>query len=142
MPAIRSLDQVARKWNEVTPLRADEYKTGVENPKKDWATEAIAANDVYKTAVTAAATQGRYGAGVKNAGTRKWQDNSSTKGPSRFSEGVLLAKDAYEDGFSPYHDEIAKVELPPRGAKGDPANINRVSTITRALHEKKLAMLK
>ena len=141
MPAIRSIDKIAEKWATVTPQRATQYKEGIEDPKKDWAKEATAAEERYKAGVTAAATEGRYGKGVAKAGTDKWKRMAAAKGPSRFAEGVMVARPDYHKGFAPYADEIAKVELPPRGPKGDPANINRVAAIAKALHEKKKSLL-
>uniref|UniRef100_A0A6M3LKB2 Uncharacterized protein n=1 Tax=viral metagenome TaxID=1070528 RepID=A0A6M3LKB2_9ZZZZ len=142
MANIRPIDSIVRKWKEVTPLRATEYAFGIRNPKKDWASEAIAANDTFVKAVTMAAQQGRYKGGVAAAGTTKWQDNSIAKGPNRFSEGVLLSAPAYEAGIVPFHKVIQDTTLPPRGPTGDPTNLNRVAVIDKALHDKKLALRK
>lgn len=141
MPAIRSIDKIASKWATVTPQRAPQYAEGVKDPKKDWAKEAVEAEERYKAGVTAAANEGRYGKGVKRAGTEKWQKMAAKKGPSRYAEGVMIAKPNYEQGFAPFAEEIARVELPPRGPKGDPANIQRVAAIAQALHNKKKALL-
>lgn len=139
MAAIRPIDTITDKFITVTPGRATQYKQGVENPLRDWEENALAAEETYKRGVTEAANRGMYGKGVKKAGTRKWQKGASQKGPTRFSEGVMLAKDAYKAGFAPYAEEIARIELPPRGPKGDPANIQRVAVIAKALRERKLA---
>ncbi len=139
MAAIRPIDTITEKFISVTPGRATQYKQGVENPLRDWEENAIAAEDTYKRGVTEAASKGMYGKGVRKAGTRKWQKGASQKGPTRFSEGVMLSKDAYKAGFAPYAEEIARTELPPRGPKGDPANIQRVAVIAKALRERKLA---
>ena len=79
--------------------------------------------------------------GKLKRGTDKWKKMASTKGPSRFAEGVMVAKPDYEKGFAPFAEEIAKTELPPRGPKGDPANIQRVAAIAAALHKKKMELL-
>ena len=142
MAGIRPIDKVANKWGEVTPLRASQYADGVQNPRRDWATSAGAANATYARAVTVAAQAGRYGAGVKKAGSDKWQKKALSKGPNRFSEGVMLGKADFQEGFAPYHEVIARTELPPRGPKGDPANINRVAVIAKALSDKKQSTLK
>ena len=139
MAAIRPIDTITEKFITVTPGRATQYKQGVENPLRDWEQNAIAAEETYKRGVTEAANKGMYGKGVKKAGTRKWQKGASQKGPTRFSEGVMLSKDAYKAGFAPYAEEIARTELPPRGPKGDPANIQRVAVIAKALRARKLA---
>lgn len=135
MPKVRALTMIAEKWSRVTPTRATDYKLGVENPKEDWQAEALAAEDRYKVAVTEAANKGRYGAGVSKAGTKRWQERALKKGPSRFSEGVAIARPDYERAWAPYREVIERTELPPRGPKGDPANIQRVAAMARALHE-------
>jgi len=138
MPAIRSAKAIAEKWKRVTPGRSEDYKHGVENPRKDWEEETAAAEGRYKKGVMEAANKGLFGRGVKNAGTGKWKEKTLKKGPTRFAEGVMLSGDDYEKGFAPYADVIAKTELPPRGPKGDPANIARVAAIAGALHKAKV----
>ncbi len=138
MANIRSASDIADKWGRVTPARSVDYKKGVENPKRDWAEAAEAAEGTYKQAVVEAANAGRYGKGVAKAGTAKWKANAIAKGPSRFAAGVALGKGAYLKGFSPYQEVIANTALPPRGPKGDPANLQRVVVIATALHDKKI----
>lgn len=138
MAKIRSIAHIAEKWATVTPQRASDYQEGVKNPKKNWAEEAIKAEEVYKEAVTKAAAEGRYGKGVSGAGQEKWQKRTLAKGPSRFSEGVMIARPDYEKGFAPYRDAIEGVELPPRAPKGDPRNIERVAVIAKILHAVKV----
>lgn len=139
MASIRSAAEIADKWGRVTPARSIDYKKGVENPKRDWAEAAEAAEGVYKQAVIEAANAGRYGKGVAKAGTQKWKTNAIAKGPSRFAAGVALGKGAYLKGFAPYQEVIASTELPPRGPKGDPANLQRVVVLAAALHSKKIS---
>ena len=138
MAKIKSIADISEKWNRVTPTRSMDYKEGVANPKKDWAEEAIAAEDTYKRGVIEAANQGRYGKGIANAGTKKWKDKALNLGPSRFAEGVAVAKKDYEAGFAPYRDVIESTDLPPRGPKGDPSNLQRVAVVATALHNAKL----
>lgn len=140
MAEIKALSEIVAKWVAVTPLRADQYRLGVASPKRDWAAESIAANDVYVRGVTVAAQAGRYAGGVRRVGTTKWQDRTLAKGPHRFSEGVMMAGPDFEAGFAPFHAEIAKTVLPPAMPKGDPANIQRCAVIAAALHAKKIAL--
>jgi len=139
MAAIRPIDTITEKFISVTPGRATQYRQGVENPLRDWEAGATAAQETWKRAITEAAGKGMYGKGIKKAGTEKWKKGATTKGPTRFAEGVLLSKDNYKAGFAPYAEEIARTELPPRGPKGDPTNIQRVAVIAKALRNRKLA---
>lgn len=142
MPKVRSASDVANKWARVTPMRSEDYRIGVENPKRDWATATAAANDRYVQGVTTAAQAGRFAGGVKKAGTRKWQERAAAKGPSRFAEGVAIAQPDYESGWGPFRDVIEKTSLPPRYPKGDPRNHERSKGMGVALHKAKLEQVK
>jgi len=138
VPAIKPARAIAEKWARVTPQRDADYRAGVEAPLKDWATEAVNANDRYVEGVTMAAQAGRYATGVQEAGTEKWKRGALQKGVQRWGPGVRVAQGDYERGFAPYREVIERVELPPRRPAGDPANIERVAAIARALHEAKV----
>ena len=107
MPAVKSTAAVAEKWSRVTPMRQEDYKLGVQNPRTPWAQASKAAEDRYKTGVAEAATQGRYGKGVTAAGDQRWQSKALAKGPTRFAEGVALSAPDYQAGVAPYLDAIA-----------------------------------
>lgn len=137
MPKIRSASDIANKWKRVTPGRTEDYRLGIENPKKDWEDETARAESTYKEAVIKAANEGRFGKGVKAAGTTKWKEGALTKGTLRWGPGIEMGKDNYEKGFAPYRDVIEKVNLPKRYPKGDPRNLERVKAIANALHKAK-----
>jgi len=141
MAEIRPLDHIAKKWARVTPQRRPDYEFGVNNPRRDWAEAAAAADGTWKEAITAAAAAGRFGKGVKKAGTAKWKDRAIKKGPSRFAEGVIIGMPDYQKGFAPFAEAIKATSLPERFPKGDPRNIGRVSVIADALHKKRLELL-
>lgn len=139
MAEIKSAKAIAEKWARVTPGRIEDYKLGVQNPKRDWEKETLAAKDNWKAGVDAAATKGLFAKGVAKAGTAKWQDKALAKGPGRFAEGVYIAKDDYEKGFAPYRDAIEKTDLGPRFPRRDPRNLDRVKRIVDALVKQKIS---
>lgn len=139
MAEIKSAGQIAEKWSRVTPQRNADYEAGVRQPGKDWANNTAAAESSYEGGVQNAIQQKRFGKGVKNAGTAKWQAKTLEKGTQRWGPGVSVAQADYEAGFAPYRDEIERTSLPPRYPKGDPRNIERVSKLAKALHAKKVA---
>ncbi len=118
-------------------MRTEDYRLGIENPRRDWQKETAAASDRYKMGVDSAHTKGMFTKGVNRAGSSKWKKNSLQKGPSRFAEGVTLAQDDYQKGFAPYREVIQQTTLPPRFPKGDPRNIQRVAAIAKALSDKR-----
>lgn len=140
MPKIRSASEVSKKWARVTPERAEDYRLGVMNPKKDWADETAKSEKIYEEGVKKAITNKRFGKGVRAAGTAKWQKGAIEKGTERFGPGVEHAQEAYEKGFAPYRDVIEGLSLPPKYPKGDPRNLARVAAVAKALHDKKMSM--
>ena len=139
MANIKSTEEIARKWSEVTPGRAGEYERGVAETTVDWAAKTLASETRYKTAMTSAMARGAFGKGVTKAGTEKWKKNTIIKGPGRWASGVAGSKDAYAQGFAPYRQVIANTTLPERGPAGDPKNIERVRVLAVALHNKKVS---
>ena len=137
MAATKSGAATAEKWARVTPMRSEDYKTGVMNPRSPWAASSTAAQERYKLGVTEAANRGAYGKGIAAAGDQKWQRKSSEKGPQRFAEGVALSTGDYQAGVQPYLDVIASTQLPPRFQKGDPRNVERVRVLSAALRKRK-----
>jgi hypothetical protein len=118
-------------------MRQEDYKEGVMNPRTPWAAGAKAAEDRYKAGVTEAANRGAFGKGVTAAGDQKWQQKALAKGPSRFAEGVAISAPDYQAAVQPYLDTIQATALPPRYAKGDPRNVQRVAVLSAALRKRK-----
>lgn len=140
MPPVKSPDRSADTWERRVAASGQEYVDGVQNPRTDWKNATVAANANYKAGVQAAITQDAFAKGVNKAGTEKWQRNTIEKGPQRWQQGVSLAKNAWKDGFAPYAATIQSTTLPPRGPAGSPQNINRVTVLAKALHDKKLQL--
>lgn len=138
MAEIKPLSSIRDKWTRVTPGRTEDYKLGIQNPKRDWEEETKAGKDNWKAGVDAAAAKDLFAKGVTKAGTAKWRDHALKKGPGRFAEGVYIAGPDYETGFKPFHDAISRVDLGPRFPKRDPRNLNRVKAVVDALIEEKL----
>ena len=137
MAEIKSAARIKEKWTRVTPQRTEDYKLGIQSPRRDWEKSTVAAKDSHKAAMATAAASDAFAKGVSKAGGAKWQTRALQKGPGRFAEGVMVGGDDYEKGFAPFRDEIEKTVLPPRFPKRDPRNLLRVSTIATALGKKK-----
>ena len=138
MTEIKSISAIRDKWTRVTPGRIEDFKLGIQNPKRDWEQETIAAADNWKLGIDAAAAKGLFPKGVTKAGTKKWQDKALKVGPGRFSEGVFIAGPDYERGFAPYREAIQRVDLGPKYPKRDPRNLDRVKRVVDALVAEKV----
>lgn len=133
MAAIKTLIDITKKWTTVTPQRTNDYTQGVTNPRVDWEAASVEGADSWAAGVQAAVTEGRFAKGVNKAGTAKWKSKAIEKGPVRWAQGVQLASDDFSRGYGPYREAIAALTLPPRFARRDPRNIDRVSAIVNAM---------
>ena len=96
---------------------------------------ALAAENVYKLAVTDAAAKGRYGKGVTAAGDQAWQQGAIDKGVGRYGSGVAAGQAKYEQRIGKFLQLIQATALPPRGPKGSPGNFQRVQVMAEALRK-------
>lgn len=138
MAEIKALSAIRDKWTRVTPMRQEDYKLGIQNPKRDWEQETLAAEANWKAGVDAAAAKGLFPKGVSKAGTKKWQRKALDVGPGRFAEGVYKGGDDYAAGFAPYREAISRVDLGPRFPRRDPRNLERVRRVVEALVAEKV----
>lgn len=138
MAEIKPMATIADKWTRVTPGRSEDYKIGVTNPRRDWATAAAGGKENWKAGIDAAANKNLFEKGILLAGSAKWKSKALAKGPGRFSEGVYLAGPDYAKGFAPYQAAIAGVDLGPRFPRRDPRNVDRVRKVVEALVATKL----
>jgi len=141
MAFIRSIDHIADKWAEVTPMRAGDYADGIANPRRPWAAATKAAESSYEAGVQASISRKAFGKGVTKAGDEKWKRKASINGVRNWGPGVQEAKGDYSAGFAPYREAIAACKLPPRYARRDPRNIARVKAIVDALIAKKESIM-
>ena len=141
MAFIRSVDQIASKWAEVTPMRTADYAAGIANPRRSWSAATKAAEKAYEEGVTKSIARKAFGKGVGKAGDEKWSRKASTRGVANWGPGVAEAKGDYAAGFGPYQAAIAATVLPPRYARRDPRNLQRVKAIVDALVAKKESLM-
>lgn len=135
MAAIKELSDASDKWVRRASVSGPDYVKGITDPRRSWSESAIKADGTYRQAVVQAANQGRFARGIKNAGEDKWKRNALQKGPGRFAEGVAVAKGDWEEGFKPFREAIAALDLPPRGPKGSAQNIQRVTAVAQTLRQ-------
>jgi len=138
MAAIRSITELAEKYRRVTPGRRADYEAGINKPKADWATEAAAAEGAYEGGVQDAIDNKRFSKGVANKGTAGWKADTIQKGPERWAPGIGYGTPKYQTNFAPFVDVISRTTLPPKYAKGDPRNLDRVAAIANALRAAKV----
>lgn len=135
---IMPLEKIVDKWNRRVNIAGPEFEDGLRNPKRDWETATLAAVSAWEAAIQEAIRAGTYAAGIREAGTRKWQDRALSLGVARWGPGVAIAMPDYRTGFAPYHAALERLTLPARFARGDSRNYERVKAIGVTLRKIKL----
>ena len=138
---VKSAEEIATKWAEVTPARASYYEEAAPEAAEDWHDNTVAAGGTYKAGISVAGIEKRFVGGVKRAGAAKFRRKVKDVGVSRYSPGVTAAKDDMKDGFEDYQAVLDGMEIPDRGPRGSPANYAIVQKVGDALHKKRLAVL-
>lgn len=135
MPRVRP--NGAQRWAQRTAAATPDYQAGIAAPRVSWQQATVASADAHKAAVTEALAKGRFAQGVQRAGDAKWQRNAQGKGADRFGPGAAAGVEDYTQGVQKYLQVIEGTQLPPRGPKGDPRNIQRVAVLAAALRKAK-----
>ncbi len=137
--AVTPISQAAKKWSERATVATAQYEEGIRNPSRPQADAAIAAEDTWRQAMTAAIARNARVSGLRAAGSEKWARASLEKGAPRFGPGVTVSQPQYVAATQRYFDVIAGLTLSPRGPTNDPRNYARVPAVGNALHAAKVA---
>ena len=138
MVKTKPLEYVVGKWQKRVEVATPDYEFGIKHPREDWASATKAAESAWREGVQKAIAEGRFVKGVEAAGTKKWQEKALTLGVRRYPEGVRAALNDYKAKMAKVLEILAGIELPPRGPRGDPKNIERVRIIAEVLHRAKI----
>lgn len=135
MPRVRDIGTLSEKWVRRASAATQDYQFGVQNPTVDWQQATVAAANAWQQGVQQAIQERRWENAVRATPTQKWQQAAVEKGAQRFAQGVQLARDEWARAWEPYRQVLEGLQLPPRGPRGDPNNIQRVQVVARQLHE-------
>lgn len=130
---IKDTATIAAKFKARAGAAQGDYKSGVESAGQDWQARTLAAEDNYAQGVTAAIGRKAFGKGVNEAGAARYQKRAAELGPARYQTGVAAAQDDYARGVAPYLDAVRNMDLPPRGPRRSPQNMNRANAVAMRL---------
>ena len=134
MVKTKSLEATTAKWQKNVANASQDYADGVANPRNDWEAATKKAAGIYKEAVIKAANEGKFERGVAGKGA-KWAHNAATKGVERWPGGVAQAGPEYSSGMGKVLSALNGVQLPAKRPAGDPANLQRVAAVNKAVHD-------
>lgn len=138
---VKPIATASTKWVDNASRSADAFATEAAAAADVWQANTLGAKDTYRAQVTAPGIADRQAAGVRKAGAAKFARKILAIAKDRYSPGVQAAKDDYTSNVEPYFATLSALSLPSRKGKGDIANYDRVATVGKALHAKRLATL-
>lgn len=129
----KTASQVSQKYADRASAASGDYVSGAQSTTKDQAASAIAAASIYAQATQAAITNGSYAKGLQKSGKAGWLNGVTTKGGNRYGEGVSAAAPKYATNSAKFDTARSAASSLPRGVKGSPQNLTRVTTVVNAL---------
>lgn len=133
MVDVKPLDQIVSKWATNAGAATNYYTQGATAAATKYASNAQAAGPQYSQGVQAAIGRNAYQNGVAKAGASKYSTGITAKGAARYGGGITAGKSNFQSGMQGVIGVLQGLSLPPRGARGDPANLQRVAAIDTAL---------
>lgn len=136
--SVKDLSASAQKFGTRAAAAQPEFAAGVKGSGSKWQAATASSGENYEAGVQAAIGRKAFQKGVAASGGDYFAERASTIGARRFAEGVREGAGNWAEGFKPFGDALASVNLPPRGPKGDPRNMARATTVAEALRRKKV----
>jgi hypothetical protein len=123
---------MAKKFVRNAGQAQGDYKEGVQAAGGEWESRTKDAEASYEQGVQEAIGDKRFGKGVTGS-AGKYQQNASTLGATRYGPGVQNAEGAWQRGVEPSISALKSLNLPPRGPRRSPANMQRAEAVARTL---------
>lgn len=130
---VRDAGSSAKKFADRAAAATPDYKAGIAGAGNAWQQNTASATDNYNAGVQGAISRNAFQKGVTKSGGGYWEQRASTLGANRFADGVRAGMTNYQEGVAPYTDVLSKLNLPARGPKGDPRNLQRAADVATAL---------
>lgn len=132
--AIKVKDTAAAgaKYVARAQVAGNDYKNGVANAGNDWEQGAKAGETNFEQGIADAIQRKAYGKGV-NGSASKYVANATNLGATRYGPGVQNGANAYQAGVQPYLDKLKSLNLPPKGPRRSPQNMDRANMVAREL---------
>lgn len=128
------------KWQSRTSVASGDYVEGARTTDKDQSQRAIAAKEVYKSALQESFTRDAYAKGLSKSGKQGWLEGVQEKGQQNYLTGVSADKSRskYVTNSSRFDAARKAADTMPRGPKGSPQNLAKVSAVVTALRAVKI----
>lgn len=135
---MKSASQSSQKYADRAGAASGDYVKGAQETTKDQSAAAIAAAPIFAQAMQQAITNGSFAKGLQKSGKAGWLKGVTEKGGNRYGEGVSNAAPRYAVESGKFDSARGAAASLPRGIKGSPQNIGRVTAVVNALRSQKV----
>lgn len=129
---VKDTGAIAAKYVARAQVATKDYTDGVANAGGSWETGAKNGETNFEQGVQDAITRKAYGKGV-NGSAGKYVANATKLGSTRYAPGVQNGAGAYQTGVQPYLDKLKSLNLPPKGPRRSPQNMQRANMVAAEL---------
>lgn len=136
---MRTAQQSAEKFVSRAGVASEDYRKGAESTSRDQSARAIAAKEIYKSALQASFSRDSYAKGLQKSGKSGWLSGIKEKGVNRYAPGVAASAGKYATNSARFDGARNAAENLPPGQKGSPQNLARVAAVVNALRAVKTA---
>lgn len=129
---VKDTSAVAAKYVQRASAASKDYADGVASAGGDWETGAKNGEGNFEQGVQDAIARKAYGKGVSGSAS-KYVANATKLGAGRYGPGVQNGASAYTTGVQPYLDKLKSLQLPPKGPRRSPQNMQRANMVAAEL---------
>jgi len=122
-----SAQEAARRLAGAGFTFADRYAQGVEGKGDEWQRGAAGSVANYAAGIQKALAEKAFERGVQRASANRYNEGVRTKGVNNWPSGMQLAESRYVEGVQPFTGLWDQTLPTPRGPKGSPNNLKRMS---------------
>jgi hypothetical protein len=137
----RDLGVAAQKLAQNGQAAAGRYVTAATAAAQTWQDHASGSEANWEAGIQAAITNKRFQAGVMKVGAAKYSGKIQLVGQNRFSDGISKAGPNWTKGFGAIAQQVAGVDLGPRGIRGSQQNKQRAANMSDAFRAAKMRSL-
>jgi hypothetical protein len=130
---VKDTASIAQKFIARAGAATGDYKAGVQGAGQDWQTNTQNSEGNWEQGTQQAIADKRFQKGVSAAGSAKYTSRAVNLGSTRYAPGVAASGDDYAKGVQPYLDKLKSLDLPPKGPRRSPQNMQRANAVAVAL---------
>ncbi len=135
MVKVKPESEIKKNYEDSTALVPARYEAGIRNAT--WQQEALAGQDLYEEQMRKEEILRRRAAGIAKVSDESWKQDAINKGRNVIGARMKAASGKQIEGFRPYREALASLDLPPRTSDPMTNLIERAGAVVMKMVETK-----